>query len=212
MTERRVAVVTGGSAGVGRAVCVELAQHGWDVAVLARGQAGLAGALADIERAGARGLAISTDVADLAQVRSAAGKIESDLGPIQLWVNVAFAGSLRFFWDTPDALFRRMTEVTYFGQVNGTRVALEYMRPRDSGVIVQVGSALAFRGIPLQSAYCGAKHAIIGFTESVITELKHDKSAVRVCMVQLPAVRRAPDASRADLPARVAGPCGPLPR
>lgn len=188
MTEHRVAVVTGGSAGVGRAVCVELSQHGWDVAVLARGEAGLAGAVADIERAGARGLAISTDVADLEQVRSAAKRVENELGPIRLWVNVAFAGSLRFFWDTPDALFRRMTDVTYLGQVNGTRVALDYMRPRNSGVIVQVGSALAFRGIPLQSAYCGAKHAIIGFTESVITELKHEHSAVKICMVQLPAV------------------------
>lgn len=188
MKQRRVAVVTGGSAGVGRAVCVELAQHGWDVAVLARGQAGLAGVLAEIEQAGARGLAIGTDVADLAQVRSAADEAEKDLGPIQLWVNVAFAGALRYFWDTPDEVFRRVTDVTYLGQVNGTRVALEYMRPRDCGVIVQVGSALAFRGIPLQAAYCGAKHAIIGFTESVITELRHDKSAVKICMVQLPAV------------------------
>ncbi len=188
MKQRRVAVVTGGSAGVGRAVCVELAQHGWDVAVLARGQAGLAGVLAEIEQAGARGLAIGTDVADLAQVGSAAEKAEKDLGPIQLWVNVAFAGALRYFWDTPDEVFRRITDVTYLGQVNGTKVALDYMRPRDSGVIVQVGSALAFRGIPLQSAYCGAKHAIIGFTESVITELKHENSAVKICMVQLPAV------------------------
>jgi NAD(P)-dependent dehydrogenase (short-subunit alcohol dehydrogenase family) len=188
VNKRRVAVVTGGSAGVGRAVCIELARCGWDVAVLARGHAGLAGAVADIEGAGGRGCAVPTDMADLSQVRSAAARVEQDLGPIQLWVNVAFVGSLRYFWDTPEEVFRRITEVTYFGQVNGTRVALEYMRPRDGGVIVQVGSALAFRGIPLQSAYCGAKHAIIGFTESVITELKHEKSAIKICMVQLPAV------------------------
>jgi NAD(P)-dependent dehydrogenase (short-subunit alcohol dehydrogenase family) len=188
MVQRRVAVVTGGSAGVGRAVCRELAQHGWDVAVLARGEAGLAGALGDIETAGSRGLAVSTDVSDLAQVQAAATKVEDELGPIGLWVNVAFVGSLRYFWDTPDEMFRRITEVTYLGQVNGTRVALSVMRPRNQGVIIQVGSALAFRGIPLQSAYCGAKHAIIGFTESIITELKHERSNIKVCMVQLPAV------------------------
>ena len=114
---------------------------------------------------------------------------KKDLGPIQLWVNVAFVGALRYLLGyRPTRCSAAITDVTYLGQVNGTRVALEYMRPRDSGVIVQVGSALAFRGIPLQSAYCGAKHAIIGFTESVITELKHDNSAVKVCMVQLPAV------------------------
>jgi len=188
MGVRRIAVVTGGSAGVGRAVVRELAKHGWDVAVLARGQAGLDGARQEVEAAGGRGLALPTDVADLMQVEVAAARVEAELGPIELWVNVAFAGSLRYFWDTPDELYRRITEVTYLGQVNGTRVALSHMRPRDRGVIIQVGSALAFRGIPLQSAYCGAKHAIIGFTESVITELKHDRSKVRLCMVQLPAV------------------------
>lgn len=188
MTKRRVAVVTGGSAGVGRAVVRELADHGWDVGVLARGQAGLDGAVADVHERGRKGLGVPTDVAVLDQVRSAADRIENELGPIELWVNVAFSGSLRFFWDTDDDVFRRITEVTYLGMVNGTRVALEYMRPRNNGVIVQTGSALAYRGIPLQSAYCGAKHALVGFTESIITELKHDKSAVRVCMVQLPAV------------------------
>jgi short-subunit dehydrogenase len=101
---------------------------------------------------------------------------------------VAFVGALKFFWDTDDETYRRITEVTYYGQVNGTRVALSYMRPRDHGVVVQVGSALAFRGIPLQSAYCGAKHAVKGFTESVITELLHEGSKVKVCMVQLPGV------------------------
>ncbi|WP_199516645.1 SDR family oxidoreductase [Nucisporomicrobium flavum] len=188
VAERRTAVVTGGSAGVGRAVVRELAGHGWDVAVLARGRAGLDGAVKDVETAGGRGLAVPTDVADLAQVRSAAAAVERELGPIDLWVNDAFAGDLRYFWEIPEQEYRRITEVTYFGQVNGTRVALEHMRPRDRGVIVQVGSALGFRGIPLQAAYCGAKHAVKGFTESVITELKHCGSAVKVCMVQLPGV------------------------
>src|SRR5581483_11729817 len=105
---------------------------------------------------------------------------------IDAWVNVAFVGALRYFWDTDPEVFERITDVTYFGQVNGTRVALERMRARDRGVIVNVGSALAFRGIPLQAAYCGAKHAVKGFTESVITELAHRRSRVRVCMVQLP--------------------------
>ncbi|MFG1610316.1 SDR family oxidoreductase [Actinoplanes sp. NPDC049265] len=188
MSDRRVAVVTGGTAGIGRATVRELAAHGWDVAVLARGEAGLDAAVHDVETAGGRGLGIPTDVADLDQVRAAADRTEKELGPIDLWVNNAFSGNLRYFWDTPPDEYRRITEVTYFGQVHGTMVALERMRPRDRGVIVQVGSALAFRGIPLQSAYCGAKHAVKGFTESVITELKHSGSAVRVCMVQLPGV------------------------
>ena len=128
------------------------------------------------------------DVSKLDDVRSAAARVEHELGEIDVWVNVAFVGALRFFWDTDEELFRRITEVTYFGQVNGTRVALDYMRSRDRGVIVQVGSALAYRGIPLQSAYCGAKHGVKGFTESVITELKHERSKVKVCMVELPGV------------------------
>jgi short-subunit dehydrogenase len=112
--------------------------------------------------------------------------VETELGPIDAWVNVAFAGSLAFFWDTSVEEFRRMTEVTYYGQVNGTRAALHHMRPRNRGVVVNVGSAMAYRSIPLQSAYCGAKHAIKGFSESVMTELRHENSKVRVCMVQLP--------------------------
>ncbi|GAB1692901.1 SDR family oxidoreductase [Krasilnikovia sp. M28-CT-15] len=188
MSGRRVAVVTGGTAGVGRAVVRELAAHGWDVAVVARGPAGLEGAVRDVEAAGGRGVGLPTDVADLDQVRTAAERAAMELGPIELWVNDAFSGNLRYFWDTPPDEYRRITEVTYLGQVHGTRVALEHMRPRNRGVIVQVGSALAFRGIPLQSAYCGAKHAVKGFTESVITELKHERSAVRVSMVHLPGV------------------------
>src|SRR3954447_9066322 len=188
MTERKVVVVTGGSAGVGRAAVREFAQHGYDVAVLARGPAGVDGAVKDVENAGGRALGIETDVADLALLERAADQVERELGPIDVWVNVAFVDALSFFWHTDDATFRRITDVTYFGQVNGTRVALSKMRPRDRGVIVQVGSALAFRGIPLQSAYCGAKHAIKGFTESVITELRAEGSAVKVCQVQLPGV------------------------
>ncbi|HWB67162.1 MAG TPA: SDR family oxidoreductase [Mycobacteriales bacterium] len=186
--ERKVVVVTGGSAGVGRAVVREFAHHGYDVAILARGQAGLDAAAREVKDAGGATLPIAVDVADPAAVDAAADRVERELGEIDVWVNVAFVGALRFFWDTDDATYRRITEVTYFGQVNGTRAALARMRPRDRGVIVQVGSALAFRGIPLQAAYCGAKHAVKGFTESVITELKHERSRVRVCMVQLPGV------------------------
>ena len=185
---RRIAVVTGGSAGVGRAVVRELATHGYDVAVLARGHAGLDGAVKDVENAGGRGLGVPTDVADLGHVRAAAAQVEGELGQIDLWVNPAFVGALRFFWDTDDELYRRITDVTYFGYVNGTRVALDLMRARDRGTIVQVGSALAYRGIPLQSAYCGGKHAIKGFTESVVAELKHEKSKVHIAMVELPGV------------------------
>jgi NAD(P)-dependent dehydrogenase (short-subunit alcohol dehydrogenase family) len=186
VAKRRVAVVSGGSAGVGRAVVREFAEHGYDVAVLARGRAGVDGAVEDVTRAGGRGLGILTDAADLSAVEDAARRVEAELGEIDVWVNVAFVGALRFFWDTDPEVYRRITDVTYFGQVNGTRVALSLMRPRDRGVVVQVGSALAYRGIPLQAAYCGAKHAIKGFTESVIAELKHDGSKVRVSMVDLP--------------------------
>jgi NAD(P)-dependent dehydrogenase (short-subunit alcohol dehydrogenase family) len=186
--KRSVVVVSGGSAGVGRAIVREFASQGYDVAVLARGRAGLDGAVQDVEAARGRALGIETDVSVLPEVEAAAEKVERELGPIDVWVNVAFVGALRFFWDTDDATYRRITDVTYYGQVNGTRAALARMRPRNRGVIVQVGSALGFRGIPLQSAYCGAKHATKGFTESVITELKHERSKVRVCMVQLPGV------------------------
>jgi NAD(P)-dependent dehydrogenase (short-subunit alcohol dehydrogenase family) len=182
----KTAVVTGGTAGVGRATVRELAAAGYDVAVLARGQAGLDAASDDVKAAGRRALAVVCDVADAEAVERAAREVEEGLGEIDLWVNVAFVGSLAFFWDTTLEEFRRVTDVTYYGQVYGTRAALARMRPRDRGVIVNVGSAMAYRSIPLQSAYCGAKHAIKGFTESVMTELAHEKSKVRVCMVQLP--------------------------
>ena len=188
MRMNKVVVVTGGSAGIGRAIVREFADSGYDVAVLARGKAGIDGAVTDVQRAGGRACGISCDVSVLADVESAAAQVERELGEIDVWVNVAFVGALRFFWDTDDELYRRINDVTYYGQVNGTRVALNLMRPRNRGVVVQVGSALAYRGIPLQSAYCGAKHAVKGFTESVIAELKHERSKVRVCMVQLPGV------------------------
>jgi NAD(P)-dependent dehydrogenase (short-subunit alcohol dehydrogenase family) len=182
----KVAVVTGGTAGVGRATVRELASRGYDVAILARGAAGLDGAAADVRKAGGRALPLRVDVADHDAVRQAAATVESELGEIAVWVNAAFAGSLAFAWDTSMAEFRRMTEVTYYGQVHGTLVALERMRPRDRGVIINVGSAMAYRSIPLQAPYCGAKHAVKGFTESVMSELAHERSRVRLCMVQLP--------------------------
>lgn len=185
---RGVAVVSGGSAGVGRAVVRELSRAGLDVAVLARGRAGLEAAAVDVESRGRRCVAIETDAGDLDQVRADVGKIEAELGAIDIWINVAFVGALRYFWDTSPELYEQITRVTYLGQVNGTRAALEVMRPRDRGCIIQVGSALGYRGIPLQAAYCGAKHAVVGFTESVRTELKHERSNVHVGMVQLPGV------------------------
>jgi NAD(P)-dependent dehydrogenase (short-subunit alcohol dehydrogenase family) len=186
VSARGVAVVTGGSAGVGREAVRQLAARGWDVAVLARGTAGTEAAAADVRDAGRRALAVECDVADADAVEAAADRVEAELGPIDVWVNVAFVGALRWFWDTDEDSYRRMTDVTYLGQVHGVRSALSRMRPLDRGVIINVGSALAFRGIPLQAAYCGAKHAVKGFTESVISELKADGSAVLVCMVQLP--------------------------
>ncbi|HEY6797948.1 MAG TPA: SDR family oxidoreductase [Kineosporiaceae bacterium] len=186
MGQTRVAVVTGGSAGTGRQVVRQLADRGWDVAVLARGAAGAEAAVEEVLHRGRRGIAVPTDVADRGQVEAAAQQVEAELGPIEAWVNVAFTGALSYFWDTSPDTYRRITEVTYLGQVHGTWAALERMRPRNRGVVVNVGSALAFRGIPLQSAYCGAKHAVKGFTESVVTELRHQRSRVRVCMVQLP--------------------------
>jgi NAD(P)-dependent dehydrogenase (short-subunit alcohol dehydrogenase family) len=182
----KVAVVTGGSGGVGRATVQQFARAGYDVAILARGQAGVDGAVSDVQAAGGRGLGIPTDVADHDAVQRAAERVENDLGGIDVWVNVAFVGSLAYSWDTSIDEFRRMTEVTYYGQVHGTRAALSHMRRRNRGVIINVGSALAYRSIPLQSAYCAAKHAVVGYTESVMAELGSEKSKVKLCTVQLP--------------------------
>jgi NAD(P)-dependent dehydrogenase (short-subunit alcohol dehydrogenase family) len=183
-----VVVVTGGSAGLGRAIARAFANAGYDVAVLARGQDGLAGAVADVGATGRRGLGIVCDVADHEAVDAAAEQVEDRMGPIAVWVNNAMTTIFAPFTDTDPGDFERATAVTYFGFVNGTRAALRRMKPRDRGVIIQVGSALAYRGIPLQAAYCGSKHAMVGFTESVITELLHDRSKVRVSMVHMPAL------------------------
>lgn len=184
----RVVVVTGASGGVGRAVAKAFGGRGDAVALLARGIVGLEAAAKEVETAGGRALAISVDVADYEQVDSAAVQVERELGPVDIWVNVAFASVFAPFTQISMAEFRRTTEVTYLGFVHGTKAALDRMLPRDRGTIVQVGSALAYRGIPLQSAYCGAKHAIQGFNESLRCELLHDGSKVRTTMVQLPAV------------------------
>ena len=185
---RRVVVVTGASGGVGRAIARRFAAAGADVALLARGEAGLDAAAADVAAAGGRALPLALDVADPGAVAAAGEKVVAELGPIDVWVNNAFASVFAPFREIDADEFRRITEVTYLGYVNGTRTALDHMRPRHRGTIVQVGSALAYRGIPLQSAYCGAKHAIQGFTESVGCELAHERSGVRLTMVQLPAL------------------------
>jgi NAD(P)-dependent dehydrogenase (short-subunit alcohol dehydrogenase family) len=184
----RIAVVTGGSAGVGRATARALARDGFDVAVIARGTDRLAATRAELESLGARCLAISADVADAGAVDAAADQVETELGPIDVWVNNAMATVFAPMSDVTSEEFRRATEVTYFGSVWGTQSALRRMRPRNRGVIVQVGSALAYRGIPLQAPYCGSKHALQGFLESVRCELLHEGSRVRLTMVQLPAV------------------------
>ncbi|WIE65037.1 SDR family oxidoreductase [Curtobacterium sp. MCLR17_036] len=184
----RVAVVTGGSAGLGRATVRELAARGWDVAVLARGKDGVDAAVAEVEAAGRRGLALVADVSDRDAVEAAADRVEQELGPIDLWVNGVMVGVFGRFMDTAPEDFERALHVTYLGFVNGTRAALSRMVPRNRGQVVQVGSALGFRGIPLQSAYCGAKHAIVGFTESVVSELLQQGSKVKVSRVDMPAL------------------------
>ena len=187
-TRPEVVVVTGASAGVGRAIVQAFAKRGAYIGLLARGHAGLEGAAREVEEFGGKALAIPTDMADPDQVEVAAEKVEQTFGPIDLWINVAMASVFSPFKEMNAVDFKRVTEVTYLGQVYGTMAALKRMLPRDSGHIIQIGSALAYRGIPLQSAYCGAKHAIQGFTESVRCELIHDKSNVKITMVQLPAV------------------------
>ena len=181
-------MVTGASAGVGRAVVRELAAEGATIGLLARGQAGLEGAKAEVERQGGRALVVPTDVADHDQVEAAAERIESELGPIDVWINNAMATILAPLSEIRPEEFRRSTEVTYLGSVWGTMAALRRMRPRDRGTIVQVGSALAYRGIPLQAPYCGAKHALQGFLESLRAELLHEGANIHVSMVQLPAL------------------------
>lgn len=204
--EREVVVVTGASSGVGRAVVREFAKTGARVGLLARGQEGLEGAARDVEALGGEALMLPCDAADAGQVELAAQQVERTWGRIDIWVNCAMLTVFGPFLDLTPEEFERVTETTYLSYVWGTQAALRRMKPRDHGTIVQVGSALAFRSIPLQSAYCGAKHAIKGFTESVRTELHHDKSHVRLTEVHLPAVN-TPQFDRA----RNKMPCKPRP-
>ena len=182
-----IVVVTGASAGVGRAVACEFARHGWRVALLARGHDGLEGARADVERLGGQAMVLPTDVADAAQVEAAAAQVEAQWGEIDVWVNDAMAAIFSPLLQVRPEDYRRATEVTYLGAVWGTMAALERMQPRNRGTIVQVGSALAYRSIPLQAPYCGAKAALRGFTDSVRCELAHDRSQVHITMVHLSA-------------------------
>ena len=187
-TKRKIAVVTGASAGVGRATARSFAKRGWDVALIARGLAGLEAARREAEDMEARALAVPVDVADSQALEHAAQQIESELGPIDVWVNNAMVSVFSPVKQMQPEEYKRVTEVTYLGVVYGTLAALKRMLPRNRGVIVQVGSALAYRSIPLQSAYCAAKHAIIGFTDSLRCELIHDHSKVRVTVVHPPAL------------------------
>ncbi|HEX5543332.1 MAG TPA: SDR family oxidoreductase [Micromonospora sp.] len=184
----QVVVITGASAGIGRATARQFAARGARIALLARGEAGLAGAAADVRAAGGTALEVPVDVADYRQMEVAADRVERELGPIDVWINNAFTAVFAPFIETEPEEFRRVTEVTYLGYAYGTRAALDRMLPRNRGVVVQVGSALAYRGIPLQAAYCGAKHAIQGFTEALRCELLHRRTGVQITMVQLPAV------------------------
>jgi short-subunit dehydrogenase len=186
MARTETVVVTGASAGVGRAVVREFARRGANLGLVARGEEGLEGARREVEQAGGRALAVPTDVSDPEAVEAAAAAVEGELGPIDVWVNDAMVTVFAWFEDIEPDEFRRALDVTYLGFVWGTRAALRRMVPRDRGTIVQVGSAMAYQGIPLQSPYCGAKQAMKGFQESLRSELRHKGSKVHLTMVQLP--------------------------
>jgi NAD(P)-dependent dehydrogenase (short-subunit alcohol dehydrogenase family) len=186
MAEREVVAVTGASAGVGRAIAAEFAKRGAAVGLIARGRAGLEGAAREVTELGGTAYAHRADIAEYEAVKAAAAAIEERLGPIDVWVNNAMTTVFAFFDDISPQEYERATRVTYLGTVWGTKAALELMLPRDRGTILQVGSALAYRGIPLQAPYCGAKHAIKGFQESLRCELRNRGSRIRVTMVQLP--------------------------
>jgi NAD(P)-dependent dehydrogenase (short-subunit alcohol dehydrogenase family) len=183
-----VVVITGASAGVGRATARKFARHGARIGLLARGLDGLQGARKDVVKLGGKALVVPVDVAHANQVEAAALQIEAEFGRIDIWINNATTSVFSPIKEMTPEEFRRVTEVTYLGYVYGTLAALKRMLPRDRGTVVQVGSALAYRGIPLQSAYCAAKHAIQGFCDSLRCELLHDKSGVCLTMVQLPAL------------------------
>jgi short-subunit dehydrogenase len=186
--QARVVVVTGASAGVGRATVRAFAAEGAHVGLIARDTEGLRVAAREVEELSGRGLAVPVDMADADEVENAAARIEHELGPIDVWVNNAMTTVFARVADVTPAEFKRATEVTYLGTVYGTMAALRRMLPRNKGKIIQVGSALAYRSIPLQAAYCGAKHAIAGFTDSLRTELIHDAKNIHLTMVQLPAM------------------------
>jgi NAD(P)-dependent dehydrogenase (short-subunit alcohol dehydrogenase family) len=188
MRKPEVVVITGASAGVGRATVRELARHGARIGLVARGLDGLEAARREVESLGGKALVLPTDVADPGQVEAAAERVERELGPIDIWVNDAMTSVFAPIKETTAEEFRRVTEVTYLGFVYGTLAALKYMLPRDRGTIVHVGSALAYRSIPLQAAYCASKHAVLGFYAALRTELMHDKSHIRTTMVQMPAL------------------------
>ena len=183
-----VVVITGASAGVGRATVREFASHGARIGLIARGRDGLEGARRDVETLGGEAEVFPCDVSDAGAIERSAEAVESRFGPIDVWINNAMVSVFSPVAETPPEGFRRVTEVTYLGVVYGTLAALKRMLPRDRGAIIQVGSALAYRGIPLQAAYCGAKHAIQGFCDSLRCELLHMKSRVRLTMVQMPAL------------------------
>lgn len=188
ITRRLAVVVTGASAGVGRAIAHRFARAGAKLALIARDGEALEAVKRDVERLGGAAITVPADVADAAAVFAAADKIAAEAGPIDVWINDAMVTVFSPLWDMTPAEFRRVTEVTYLGFVHGTMAALRHMRPRNHGTIIQIGSALAYRGIPLQSAYCGAKHAIRGFTDSLRSELIHAQSAIALTLVELPAV------------------------
>src|SRR5262245_33744977 len=183
-----IVVITGASAGVGRATAWEFAKHGAHIALIARGALRLEHARKEVEDRGGRAFVAPADVADYEEIESVARMIEEQLGPIDIWINNAMVSVFSPFREMEPAEFRRVTEVTYLGIVHGTMAALRYMVPRNSGKIVQVGSALAYRSIPLQSAYCGAKHGVVGFTDSLRSELLHDNIDIHLTVVNLPAL------------------------
>ena len=188
LNQGKIVVVTGASAGVGRAVVREFARQGAYIGLIARGKERLEAAQREVTSLGGKALVLPADVADSSQVESAAERTEKELGPIDIWVNNAMATIFSPFVEVTPEEFERVTKVTYLGQVYGTMAALRRMKPRNRGVIIQVGSALAYRSIPLQSPYCGAKHGVIGFTDSIRSELIHDRSDVRITVVNLPGV------------------------
>lgn len=185
---RPVAVITGASAGVGRAIAHRFGRAGYAVGLIARDAEALEEVRREIEEVGGRAVVMPLDVADAGAVFAAADHIASTLGPIKIWINDAMVTVFSPVWRMAPDEFRRVTDVTYLGFVHGTMAALRHMRPANKGTIIQIGSALAYRGIPLQSAYCGAKHAIRGFTDSLRSELMHEQSRIKLMMIQLPAV------------------------